>query len=58
MKTFLEYTDAAKKGMADFRKKQERMKQKKYAKAGLDKQGRRQRNTFGFGSYGPKQFKD
>ena len=45
---------AGKKGMADFQKKQERMRQKKMAKQGV----RRRQNTFGYGSYGPKQFKE
>ena len=53
-----EFSDAAKKGMADFKAKQERAKQKKYAKAGLDQYGRSKPNTFGYGSYGSKQFAD
>ena len=53
-----EFSDAAKKGMADFKAKQERAKQKKYAKAGLDQYGRSKQNTFGYGSYGAKQFAD
>jgi hypothetical protein len=53
-----EFSDAAKKGMADFKAKQERAKQKKYAKAGLDQYGRKKPNTFGYGSYGSKQFAD
>ena len=53
-----EFSDAAKKGMADFKAKQERAKQKKFAKAGLDQYGRKKPNTFGYGSYGSKQFAD
>ena len=53
-----EFSDAAKKGMADFKAKQERAKQKRFAKAGLDQYGRKKPNTFGYGSYGSKQFAD
>ena len=49
-----EMSAAGKKGMADFQKKQERMRQKRMAKQGV----RRNQNTFGYGSYGPKQFKE